>query len=164
MAKWVKAYYAMTFSTNISATCKYSCFDECWRVFLNISSTVPVLLTWRIWYMDQKAAGLRRHQKSPLRPLLHITIDAGLIYSLTVLVGWICLLAQSNAHFTVQDMVHLARSFIRVAILKIFLDWQMVPIISIAFYTVIICIGLVYRTDNPTDGAPLRNIVTPARK
>lgn len=123
LTRWIIAFYTMTFSTNLSATCRCSCFDECCGVFLIFSSALPVLLAWRIWYIDQKAARLRTHQKSPLRPLLHIIIDAGLIYSLTLVAGWVCFLTQSYAQFMVQDMVrHLARSFIRLVMLKPFLD------------------------------------------
>lgn len=68
-------------------------------------SPLLVLLACRIWYIDRKATRLRGHQKSPLRQILHIIIDAGVIYNLTLITVWICFSAKSNGQFVVLDMV-----------------------------------------------------------
>ena len=68
---------------------------------------LSVLLVCRVWYIDRKATRLRaNHPQSPqLRPILHILVDAGAIYSLTLLVALICFVSQSNGQYVVLDMV-----------------------------------------------------------
>ena len=65
----------------------------------------PVLLVLRIWYVDNKAMRLRGHRNSQLRSILHILIDAGAIYSLTLLVALTCFVSQTNGQYVVLDMV-----------------------------------------------------------
>ena len=48
---------------------------------------------------------LRGHRHSQLRPILHILVDAGAIYSLTLLVGLVCFVSQTNGQYVVLDMV-----------------------------------------------------------
>ena len=104
LVRWVTAFYATTFTTNIVTTCMSPCSGGYGRVLLNFPP-LPVLLAYRIWYIDQKSARLRGHQNSQLRKTLHIIIDAGAIYNLTLLAAWICFSRQSYGQFVVQDMV-----------------------------------------------------------
>ncbi|KAF8436527.1 hypothetical protein L210DRAFT_982413 [Boletus edulis BED1] len=101
LSHWITAFWATAFATNLLTT---------------------VLLVSRIWYVDRKATRLRGHRQSHLRPILHIIVDAGAIYSLTLLVGLICFVLGTNGQFVVLDLV--------------------TPIISITFYMVIIRVGL----------------------
>lgn len=74
-------------------------------MLLNFLSVLSVLLASRIWYVDRMATRLCRIRKSPMRPILHIIIDSGVIYSLTLVVGLICFVNRSNGQFVILDMV-----------------------------------------------------------
>ena len=67
--------------------------------------TLPVMLAYRIWYVDWRATKLCDHRKSELRPILHVIIDAGLIYSVTLFAALICYVNTSNGQYVVLDMV-----------------------------------------------------------
>jgi hypothetical protein len=54
--------------------------------------------------MDRKVMRLGARE-SQLRPILHILIDAGAIYTLTLVVALICFLSQTNGHYVILDMV-----------------------------------------------------------
>ncbi|KAG9313792.1 hypothetical protein JVU11DRAFT_6152 [Chiua virens] len=114
LSQWITAFYASTFTTNLVAT---------------------ILLAYRIWYVDRKATRLRGHHKSQLRPILHVIIDAGVIYSFTLLAALICFVNESNGQYVVLDMV--------------------MPIISITFYMVIIRVGLANRASQRMNALPL---------
>ncbi|KAN0082383.1 hypothetical protein V8E55_008178 [Tylopilus felleus] len=111
--KWITSFWAATLATNLLAT---------------------VLLIARIWYVDWKATRFRSHQSSQLRPILHILIDAGAFYSLTLVVALICFVNESNGQYVILDMV--------------------TPIISITFYMVIIRVGMASRSAQ----LPFRNM------
>jgi len=66
----------------------------------------PVMLILRIWYVNRKLTRLgASNGGSQLRPILHILVDAGAIYSLTLLVALICFVSQTNGQYVVLDMV-----------------------------------------------------------
>ncbi|KAF8552348.1 hypothetical protein OG21DRAFT_149628 [Imleria badia] len=115
LSQWITAFWATAFTTNLLTT---------------------LLLVYRIWYVDRRATRLRGHRHSQLRPILYIIVDAGAIYSLTLLVGLICFVCQTNGQYVVLDMV--------------------TPIISITFYMVIIRVGLTTRAAQMTS-IPLSN-------
>ena len=77
-----------------------------------LSPLVTVLFTYRIWYVDRKAKRIHGPGKSQLRPILSIIIDAGVIYSLTLLGGLICLLYQAN--FPYGMVSHLSHSVTKI--------------------------------------------------
>lgn len=54
--------------------------------------------------------GARGFEKSQLRPLMYIIIDAGMIYSLTLFVELLCFLGQSNFQYVLLPMVSRAVS------------------------------------------------------
>ncbi|KAG9313806.1 hypothetical protein JVU11DRAFT_6167 [Chiua virens] len=110
LSQWITGFYASTFSTNLVAT---------------------ILLAYRIWYVDRRAAKLHGHHKSQLRPILHVIIDAGAIYSFTLMTALMCFVNQSNGQYVVLDMV--------------------TPIISITFYMVIIRVGLANLANQQTN-------------
>jgi hypothetical protein len=115
LSQWITSFWAIALATNLLAT---------------------LLLVCRIWHVDRKATRLRAGRQSQLRPILQILVDAGAIYTLTLLVALICFVCQTNGQYVVLDMV--------------------TPIISITFYMVIIRVGLATRANQMTH-VPLRN-------
>ena len=74
-------------------------------MLLNLFRHLLVLLVCRIWHVDRKTTRLRAGRQSQLRPILQILVDAGTIYTLTLLVALICFLSQTNGQYVVLDMV-----------------------------------------------------------
>jgi len=101
--RWITSFYATTLATNLLAT---------------------ILLAYRIWSIDRRLVHVRS-RKSPLRPLLEVVVDSGLLYSVTLITALSCFVSASTGQYVVLDMV--------------------MPIISIAFYMVIIRVGLAKR-------------------
>jgi len=114
LSRWIISFWASTLATNMVTT---------------------LMLAYRIWYVDWKATKLCDHRKSELRPMLHVIIDAGLIYSLTLFAALICYVNKSNGQYVMLDMI--------------------MPIISITFYMVIIRVGLANRANHPTNALSL---------
>jgi hypothetical protein len=108
LSRWIISFWASTLATNIVTT---------------------LMLAYRIWYVNWRATRLCDHRTSELRPILHVIIDAGLIYSVTLFAALICYVNKSNGQYVVLDMI--------------------VPIISITFYMVIIRVGLANRANQP---------------
>ncbi|KAF8160378.1 hypothetical protein K438DRAFT_1541236, partial [Mycena galopus ATCC 62051] len=100
LGKWIKAFYCMTLSCNLLAT---------------------ALLAFRLWTVDRRAKQTRL-SKGIVMPVLMIVMDAGALYSFTVIAAVVCFTVESNGQYVVLDMV--------------------TPIISIAFYMVILRIGI----------------------
>jgi hypothetical protein len=80
-------------------------FHGRWKVLLKLFPYLLVLLVCRIWHVDRKATRLRAGRQSQLRPILQILVDAGAIYTLTLLVALICFVCQTNGQYVVLDMV-----------------------------------------------------------
>ncbi|KAJ7751340.1 hypothetical protein B0H14DRAFT_2405650, partial [Mycena olivaceomarginata] len=103
LGKWIKAFYCMTLSCNLLAT---------------------ALLAFRLWTIDRRSQQTRL-SKSIVMPVLMVVMDAGALYSFTVIAAVVCFAVESNGQYVVLDMV--------------------MPIISIAFYMVILRIGIAER-------------------
>ncbi|KAG9308520.1 hypothetical protein JVU11DRAFT_3070 [Chiua virens] len=101
LSNWIISFFTLTLATNFLTTC---------------------LLAYRIWYVDRKTAIMRGQQPSQLMPMLHIIVDAGVIYSLTLFAALICFVNESNGQYVILNVI--------------------TPIISITFYMVIIRVGL----------------------
>ncbi|KIJ62334.1 hypothetical protein HYDPIDRAFT_94801 [Hydnomerulius pinastri MD-312] len=114
LGEWITSFYALTLSTNLLTT---------------------AILAYRIWHVDRKAANIRGRRNSQLRPILHVIVDAGVIYSFTLLAALVCFCTKSNGQFVVLDMV--------------------TPIISITFYMVIIRVGMTNRGSRGSTVYPL---------
>ncbi|KAF8548468.1 hypothetical protein OG21DRAFT_1423003 [Imleria badia] len=110
LSLWITSFWATALATNLLTT---------------------LLLVCRIWYVDRKCARLWSHQKAQLKPILHILVDAGAIYSVTLLAALVCFINHSNGQYVILDMV--------------------TPIISITFYMVIIRVGLATRASHTTN-------------
>ncbi|KAJ6620257.1 hypothetical protein B0H10DRAFT_2021988 [Mycena sp. CBHHK59/15] len=76
---------------------------------------------YRLWIIDRNVHGSRFGRGLTL-PVLLVVIDAGALYSITLCAALICFVLKSNGQYVVLDMV--------------------TPIISIAFYMVILRVGL----------------------
>jgi len=96
----IESFYTTTLSTNLLST---------------------LLLAFRIWTVDRQTLG-KRAMKSPLRPVLSIVIDLGLLYSFTLAAALICFASESHGQIIILDTIS--------------------PVISIAFYMVIIRVGI----------------------
>ncbi|KAF7368009.1 hypothetical protein MSAN_00866700 [Mycena sanguinolenta] len=100
LGQWITSFYSMTFSCNLVAT---------------------VLLATRLYMIHQSVrnscAGNGR-----MMGIVMITVDAGALYSMTLLAALITFALKTNGQYVVLDMV--------------------TPIISIAFYMVIVRVGI----------------------
>ncbi|KAK0499214.1 hypothetical protein EDD18DRAFT_65510 [Armillaria luteobubalina] len=101
---WMQVFFVSTLVTNISAT---------------------GLLGYRIWSIDRNIVS-HRHGKLNLTPPLQIIVDAGILYSVSLLAAIGCYAAESDGLFVVLDMIS--------------------PIISVTFYMIIIRIDMAARS------------------
>ncbi|KAL1753074.1 hypothetical protein FB107DRAFT_218547 [Schizophyllum commune] len=99
-ASWITAFYATTLSCNFVAT---------------------AFLAFRLWSVE-RGVNRARTGRSNIWPVLLIVIDAGVLYSVTLLCALCLFASQSHAQYIVLDMV--------------------TPIISISFYMVLLRVGL----------------------
>ncbi|KAH7914810.1 hypothetical protein BJ138DRAFT_974767, partial [Hygrophoropsis aurantiaca] len=97
---WITAFLAATLFTNIFSTS---------------------LLAYRIWAVGRQVSSSQM-QDSILWPLLRIILDAGVLYSISLLAALLCFVAKNRGHYVLLDMI--------------------MPIISITFYMVIIRITM----------------------
>ncbi|KAF9238252.1 hypothetical protein BU15DRAFT_75407 [Melanogaster broomeanus] len=102
VSHWITAFYALTFTTNLFTT---------------------ILLVYRIWSVDRHATSLHGNRNSQLGPILRAVIDAGAIYSVSLLAVLIFFVKAWNGRFVVLDMI--------------------TPIISITFYMTISRVGMI---------------------
>ncbi|KAF7294682.1 hypothetical protein MIND_01005200 [Mycena indigotica] len=100
LGRWIKAFYSTTLACNFTAT---------------------ALLSYKLWSINKQVAATRVGRGVVL-PVLLIVIDAGVLYSVTLVAALTCFALNSNGQYVVLDMV--------------------TPIISIAFYLVILRIGV----------------------
>jgi len=89
----------------------------------NLLSTL--LLAYRLWSTERRVSGMKSTQRNSLLPILRVVVDSGLLYSAALIVVLACFLAKTRAQLIVFDLV--------------------TPIISIAFYAVILRVALVSR-------------------
>ncbi|KAG1728776.1 hypothetical protein EDB19DRAFT_1913648 [Suillus lakei] len=95
-ALWITAFFASTLTTNLMGS---------------------GLLAYRIWMMERNVSAIRA-TKSTMMPILHVLVDAAILYSVVLLTTLICFARSSNAQYIMLDMI--------------------MPVISIAFYMVLI--------------------------
>ncbi|KAF7359220.1 hypothetical protein MSAN_01264100 [Mycena sanguinolenta] len=100
LGQWITSFYSMTFSCNLVAT---------------------ILLASRL-YMIHRGVRNSRVGNGRTMGILLIIVDAGALYSMTLLAALITFALKTNGQYVVLDMV--------------------TPIISIAFYMVIVRVGI----------------------
>ncbi|KAJ6620362.1 hypothetical protein B0H10DRAFT_2022550 [Mycena sp. CBHHK59/15] len=83
--------------------------------------TATALLAYRLWTIDRNIQRSRVGGGLTI-PVLLVVVDAGALYSITLCAALVCFVLQSNGQYVVLDMV--------------------TPIISIAFYMVILRVGI----------------------
>jgi len=74
-------------------------------------------LGYRIWRMERNISAIRTSNKS-MMPIVRVLADAAILYSVTILTGLVCFVEANNGQYIILDMT--------------------MPIISIAFYMIII--------------------------
>ncbi|KAH7920719.1 hypothetical protein BV22DRAFT_780533 [Leucogyrophana mollusca] len=79
------------------------------------------LLAYRIWTIDRHVATLRATRNTVI-PIVRVLVDSAILYSAALFAALICFVCSNNGQFVVQDML--------------------TPIISIAFYMVLIRVGI----------------------
>ncbi|KAJ6544112.1 hypothetical protein B0H19DRAFT_1169667 [Mycena capillaripes] len=103
-SQWVTSFYATSLACNIIAT---------------------GLLAYKLWTIERNVH-TTRIGKGLTKPVLMIVLDAGALYSISLLTSLICFESESNGQYIVLDM--------------------MTPIISIAFYMVILRVGIAQKS------------------
>jgi hypothetical protein len=83
------------------------------------------LLAYKLWSIDRNVHS-HRVGRGFVKPVLLVVIDAGALYSITLFAALICFVLKSNGQYLILDLV--------------------TPIISIAFYMVILRIGIAQNT------------------
>lgn len=112
---WITAFLAATLCTNVISTCE--------RPYLglhhaptdssaaSVSHLLPpfflsrlALLAFRIWYVGKRVRRMSAHT-SVLRPVLRVVLDAGVLYSVSLLAALLCFVAKNRGHYVLIDMV-----------------------------------------------------------
>ncbi|KAI9461386.1 hypothetical protein HD554DRAFT_1522177 [Boletus coccyginus] len=89
------------------------------------------LLAYRIWSIERSVSSIRVSKKDTMMPVFRVLVDAAILYSATLFTALLCFVNANNGQFVVLDMI--------------------MPIISIAFYMVLIRIAMRRRN---TDRVP----------
>lgn len=82
-AQWITALFSLTLSTNL------------------ISSG---LLVYRIWTIERKVSP-NRVTNGTMMPVVHVLIDAAILYSAALLTILVCFVCSNNAQYIVLDMI-----------------------------------------------------------
>jgi hypothetical protein len=75
-------------------------------------------LAYRIWSMERNVSAIRTSRRGSMMPIVRVLADAAILYSVTLLSALVCFVEANNGQYVILDMI--------------------MPIISIAFYMVII--------------------------
>ena len=96
-------------------------------------------LAFRLWSVE-RGVNRSRTGRSNIWPVLLIVIDAGVLYSVTLLCALCLFASQSHAQYIVLDMVRPPTNY--ASKMGSFIIFQVTPIISISFYMVLLRVGL----------------------
>ncbi|RPD53076.1 hypothetical protein L226DRAFT_563981 [Lentinus tigrinus ALCF2SS1-7] len=80
--RWITATYSLTLATNLLTT---------------------VILALKIWQVARRSA--RYLSESSLTPILHVIVESGAIYSITVAAALVAFLLKSNVVYVILDMI-----------------------------------------------------------
>ncbi|KAG1820606.1 hypothetical protein EV424DRAFT_886852 [Suillus variegatus] len=111
--QWITAFYIMSLASNLLASGEHS-------FYLNTRGPRQIysgFLGYRIWRMERNISAIRTSNKS-MMPIVRVLADAAILYSVTILTGLVCFVEANNGQYIILDMT--------------------MPIISIAFYMIII--------------------------
>lgn len=79
-------------------------------VSLRISSPIA-LLAFRIWKVGKRVTKISPHA-SVLWPVLRVVLDAGVLYSVSLLAALLCFVAKNRGHYVLLDMVRSQHGFV----------------------------------------------------
>ncbi|KAJ7063525.1 hypothetical protein C8F01DRAFT_1133354 [Mycena amicta] len=119
LGKWIKAFYSTTLACNLTGT---------------------ALLAYRLWTINRNVQK-SRVGRGVVIPVLLVVVDAGALYSVTLIAALTCFALDSNGQYVVLDMV--------------------TPIISIAFYLVILRIAVARSKTLSSSGVSTANGTMP---
>ncbi|KAA1467280.1 hypothetical protein DENSPDRAFT_926478 [Dentipellis sp. KUC8613] len=95
----------------------------CYSLTLTTNAICTAMLAFRIWQINAEVSrSIPGASRSSLMPIVFVVVDAGILYLAALLSTLICFVNKSNGQYVVLDMT--------------------MPIISIAFYMVIVRVGL----------------------
>ena len=97
-----------TVNLPIDDMCVYTRCQRTRLIFFAFFSSV--LLAYRIWHVGRKAKSNCGRRQSRMRPVLQIILDAGMIYSFTLVAALLCLVTQTNGQAIILNMVSHVRS------------------------------------------------------
>ncbi|KIJ62366.1 hypothetical protein HYDPIDRAFT_176509 [Hydnomerulius pinastri MD-312] len=90
------------------------------------------LLAYRIWMIDRRISGMRS-SRSKTMPVLRVLMDAAILYSVALFTALMCFVSSNNGQYVVLDMI--------------------TPIISIAFYMVLIRVAVAKTSHSQPSGS-----------
>ncbi|KAF5361116.1 hypothetical protein D9758_009084 [Tetrapyrgos nigripes] len=96
-AKWINSFFGSSLATNIIST---------------------TLLAYRIWAVNKQTSQFRKDDRGPLATVVRVVLDAGILYSVTLIIALITFLTHSNSQFILLDVL--------------------MPVMPIAFYMIIL--------------------------
>jgi len=79
-------------------------------------------MAYRIWAVERNNATIRASTKGTMMPIIYVLVDAAVLYSVTLVTALVCYARSNNGDFVIVDMT--------------------MPIISIAFYMVLIRVAI----------------------
>ncbi|TFY60584.1 hypothetical protein EVG20_g7367 [Dentipellis fragilis] len=95
----------------------------CYALTLTTNVICTTMLAFRIWQINSEVTrNIPGASRSSLMPIVFVVVDAGILYLAALLSALLCFVNKSNGQYIVLDMI--------------------MPIISIAFYMVIVRVGL----------------------
>jgi hypothetical protein len=83
-------------------------------------------LAYRIWRMERNVSAIRTSRRGSMMPIVRVLADAAILYSVALLSALVCSVEANNGTYVILDMI--------------------MPIISIAFYMVIIRMAMKTRS------------------
>jgi hypothetical protein len=97
---WITSFLAATLFTNLLSTCKLP------RTPSSAATTDRhvALLAYRIWSIGRRMTNVAL-ATGIMWPVVRVILDAGILYSLSLLAALVCFIAQNHGHYVLLDMV-----------------------------------------------------------
>ncbi|KAI9461350.1 hypothetical protein HD554DRAFT_2292026 [Boletus coccyginus] len=109
-------------ATNIFAKQTGQWITAFYATTLTINLLSSGLLAYRIWTIERSVSSIRVSKKDTMMPVFRVLVDAAILYSVTLFTVLLCFVNANNGQYVVLDMI--------------------MPIISIAFYMVLIRVAM----------------------
>ncbi|KAI9461345.1 hypothetical protein HD554DRAFT_2176309 [Boletus coccyginus] len=121
-ALYYSASQATSNATNIFAKQTGQWITTFYATTLTVNLLSSGLLAYRIWTIERSVSSIRASKKDTMMPVFRVLVDAAILYSATLFTVLLCFVNANNGQYVVADMI--------------------VPIISIAFYMVLIRVAM----------------------